>query len=261
MTDTVVEEDIESENETVEEQKISKDRLTSHIDRYYLGGNVEHVKLEIENNTLSCDFISNDQSLVGQLEVEGMPLEDCEIGIYDTAKLRKLIKILEDEIDVEVEYAADKAKTLHMEDSFKQVDFQLGELSIIPDAPSLKQIPEFETVVTLDDQFISDFIDAERALKDSSTFAVESNGDSVDIVLGFSQRGNTNEVHLNPEIERFEEMDPTMFDSSVFSEILSANKDAEEMSWEVSSQGLSRIKFSGGDFELTYYFVAKSEAV
>jgi len=262
MVDTVVEEpEVESENETVENEEISKDRLTSHIDRYYLGGNVEHVKLQIQDGTLNCNFISNDQSLVGKFEVEDMPLEDCELGIYDTAKLRKLIKILEGEIDIEVEYAAEKAKALHMRDNFKEVDFQLGELSIIPDAPSLKQIPDFETVVTLDNQFISDFIDAEKALKDSSTFAVQSDSDEVEVILGYSQRGNTNKVFLNPTTERFEEMDPTMFDSSVFSEILSANEDAEEMSWEVSSQGLSRIEFSGGDFDLTYYFVAKSEAV
>lgn len=260
MAETVVKENEETD-ESLESRQLSKERLTSFIDRYYLKGNVEHVKWVVEDNELSCDFISNDQSLVGDLNVYDFPLEDCEVGIYDTAKLRKLTKVLEDEIDIEVDYAAEKAQSLHMEDNHKQVEFRLGELSIIPDTPSLKQLPEFELDITLNETFIDNFTNSERALKDSSTFAVESDGSDVSVILGYSQMGNTNKVFLHPEAEQLEEMDTTMFDSSVFSEILSANEDADEMRWEVSSQGLSRITFSGEGFDLTYYFVAKSEAV
>lgn len=259
MSETVVKD--EETEDSLESRQLSKERLRSFIDRYYLKGNVEHVKWDIEDNTLSCDFISNDQSLVGDLDVYDFPLEDCEIGIYDTAKLRKLTKVLEDEIDIDVNYAGEKAQSLHMEDNYKQVEFRLGELSIIPETPSLKQLPDFELDVTLGEKFIDNFTDSERALKDSSTFAVESDGSDVNVILGYSQMGNTNKVFLHPEADRLEQMDTTMFDSGVFSEILSANEDADEMRWEVSSQGLSRITFSGEGFDLTYYFVAKSEAV
>lgn len=261
MAETMVAEQTEEETENLERREFSTTRLMSFIERYYLGGNVEHVKWEVSDSTLHCDFISSDQSVVGSLSMNNFPLDETTVGIYDTAKLIKLIKIMEEEVDIEVEYAADKAIALHLEDNYKDVNFRLGELSIIPETPKLKQLPDFETTVTLDESFVSNFIDSDKALKDSNTFAVESDGSQVDVVLGYSQMGNTNKVVLHPEAEEFEQMDTTMFDSSVFSEILSANRDSEEMSWEVSSQGLSRIQFTNGDFEVSYYLVAKSEGL
>lgn len=263
MADTMVAETTENtqEEEVVKQRGFSTSRLNSFIDRYYLGGNVEHVKWGVENETLHCDFVSGDQSLVGSISMANFPLEDCEVGIYDTAKLIKLLGIMEEEVDISVDYGGDKAIALKLEDSFKDVNFRLGELSIIPETPKVKHLPDFKVDVSLSDDFVSNFIDADKALKDSSTFAVESDGSSVEVILGYSQRGNTNKVVLHPKANEFESMDTTMFDSSLFSEILSANRDSEEMSWEVSSEGISRIKFTNGDFEVTYLLVAKSEGI
>lgn len=252
---------VDSETATETGRRFDTARLMDFINRYYLGGNVEHVKWETDDNRLMCDFISADQSVVGSLTLHDFPLEDTTVGIYDTAKLMKLMKILDGTVDIDVEKAGDKAVAIHFEDDHKEINFRLGELSIIPETPKLKQLPDFTVSITLDDQFIADFISSERALDDSTTFAVQSDGTVVDVVVGYSQMGNTNKVVLNPAVETAAEVENVMFDSSIFREILSANRGSETATWEVSEQGLSRITFDDGDYEVTYYFVAKSEGI
>ena len=45
------------------------------------------------------------------------------------------------------------------------------------------------------------------------------------------------------------------FSSTLFKEILQANKDATSGKLEVSSAGLARVTFSGKDYSSTYYLV------
>ena len=37
---------------------MEKKKLTSFIDKYYLAGNTESVKVECKDNTLNCNFIA-----------------------------------------------------------------------------------------------------------------------------------------------------------------------------------------------------------
>ena len=46
------------------------------------------------------------------------------------------------------------------------------------------------------------------------------------------------------------------FNANIFKEVLSANKECESATFEVSSEGLSRITFKVDDYTSTYYLVA-----
>ena len=46
------------------------------------------------------------------------------------------------------------------------------------------------------------------------------------------------------------------FNANIFKEVLSANKECETATLEVSSEGLSRITFKVDDYESTYYLVS-----
>ena len=49
------------------------------------------------------------------------------------------------------------------------------------------------------------------------------------------------------------------FNASVFKEVLSANKECESATLEVSSQGLARINFKIDEYDATYYLVADTD--
>ena len=53
---------------------------------------------------------------------------------------------------------------------------------------------------------------------------------------------------------------PITFPTSVFKEIFSANKDAKEMSLEISEKGLAKLEFDSDDYRTAYYVVSTEEA-
>ena len=51
-------------------------------------------------------------------------------------------------------------------------------------------------------------------------------------------------------------MEPISFNANMFASILQSNKDCESATLEVSSQGLSRIKFSIDNYDSEYFLVS-----
>lgn len=257
MTDT------ETQEET-EEREFDRSRILSHIDRYNLSGEIEPVEWKVENGELSIGFVSPDNTIIGSLSAEDFGLdENVELGIMQTSRLQKLIKILNDEFDISLQYAGDQARVLVLEDDQKTVEFRLSDLSVIPDAPSPKRIPDFQVDMEITERFASDFRSAESAL-DEDEFAVRTTPQGVEVVVGYtadSRREHNNKVTLPVDVEEFEgfENNNVTFKADTFSEILKANSDAETATWEVSDEGLSRIQFESEDWDVTYYFVSQQE--
>ena len=77
--------------------------LEDVIEKYYLGGLVERVKIQVTDKTLTTKFISTQKNLVGVLEAPGITLPDCEFGVYDTSQLLKLIGITDHFLTLNVE--------------------------------------------------------------------------------------------------------------------------------------------------------------
>ena len=67
--------------------------LEDVIEKYYLNGLVERVKIEITDKTLTTKFISSAKNIVGTLKAPNIELVDCEFGVYDTTQLLKLVGI------------------------------------------------------------------------------------------------------------------------------------------------------------------------
>lgn len=252
------------EEDTEEQQAFDRQRILSHIDRYYLGGEVEHVKWTVEDGTFFTRFVSPDNTIIGELTVNEFPLgEDVEIGIYGTKSLKKLLKILDDEFTVSFERYDGTPRTLILDDDYKTVQFRLADLSVIPDAPNLKKVPPFQVRSEIGEEFISNFRSAERAL-DEDEFAVRTTTDGVEVVVGYSsddRSQHTNKVDLPLEVEEYESFtkDNVTFKSDTFAEMLKANSDAESAVWEVSDEGLARLEFEGDNWSVTYYMVSQQE--
>jgi hypothetical protein len=253
------------EEETEEQERaVERSRILSHIDRYNLSGEIEPVRWNIDDGELVIGFVSPDNTIIGTLQVDNFNVdEEIELGVMQTSRLQKLIKILNDQFDISFQYAGEQARVLVMEDGMKTVEFRLSDLSVIPETPSLKRVPDFQVEMDITEEFADDFRSAESAL-DSDEFAVRTTPQGVEVVVGYtadSRREHNNKVTLPVSVGEYESFSngEITFKADTFAEILKANSDAESGTWSVSEEGLSQIQFENENWNVSYYFVSQQE--
>ena len=234
---------------------MNKNNLVRFINKYNLNGNVNSVVLNSKDNTLSTRFITGDKSLLGELSLSKWKFEDADLGIYDTTQFSKLLDVLSDDITMKLNSSGDKAISLVVSDTDANVNYMLSDLSVINQPPALKQLPEFQVKIKVNTKFITKFISGKGALPDTDTFTVITDDDNVKVVIGYSAI-NTNRVTIPVETETFEDINKVSFNANLFKEVLSANKECESATLEVSQEGLSRINFKVDEYDVTYYLVA-----
>ena len=236
---------------------MNKQRLTRFISKYYLNGTVNSVVLNSKSNSqqISARFISGDKSLLGELTMDKWSFEDSDIGIYNTEQLIKLLSVVDEDINLSLTKAGDKSIALKVSDSTSSVNYMLTDTSIINEPPTLKSIPEFELNIDVTPQFINKFIAGKGALGETDNFTIITDGDNVKAVIGYSSV-NTNRVTIPVTTTKASDIDNVSFNANIFKEVLSANKECESATLEVSSEGLSRITFKVDDYTSTYYLVA-----
>ena len=234
---------------------MNKQKLTRFISKYYLNGIVNSVILNSKQNKISVRFVSGDKTLLGELEMDKWPFEDAEVGIYSTDQFLKLLNVLDDDINLGIDKAGDKSISLKVTDSSSVVNYMLSDTSIISKPPSLKTIPEFELGINITPQVINKFISGKGALSETDKFTVITDGVNTKIVIGYATI-NTNRVTIPVTTTKVKDIDNITFNANIFKEILSANKECESATLEVSSEGLSKIVFNVDDYSVTYYLVS-----
>ena len=234
---------------------MQKSKLDRFIQKYSLSGNVNSVKWKSDGDSLSTNFITPDKSLMGTVKLDDFTFESTELGIYTTDQLQKLLNVLRESIDLKVTKVDDKSISLNVKNGTASIDYNLSDLSVIPDTPKLKRIPEFETNIKLDSEFINLFIKGKSALTDVETFTIlEKNGD-VNVVIGYANT-NTNRVNIPVSTTINGLKGQISFNANLFRDMLSANKECTSAVLEVSNEGLARVNFKVDDYDSTYYIVA-----
>ena len=69
-----------------------------------------------------------------------------------------MLGVLSDDVDFSITQSDSKAISLKFKDGSTSVNYMLADLSVIPNVPDLKQLPEFNVTINLDDVFINRFI-------------------------------------------------------------------------------------------------------
>ena len=233
---------------------MQKSKLDKFIQKYNLGGNVNSVKWKSDGTTLSTSFVTPDKSLLGKVKVDKFSFDSAELGIYQTDQLKSLIGVLGDDISLDLTSAGDRAISLNVKNGTISIDYVLSDLSVIPDPPALKRLPDFQTKVKLDSSFIDTFIKGKSALADVDTFSIINKGGDCSVVIGYSKT-NTNRVTIPVECENCELTDVISFDANLFKEVLVANKECTSATLEVSNEGLARIRFKVDEYDSLYHIV------
>ena len=234
---------------------MEKKQLTGFIDKYHLAGNANSVRLDVKDKTLNCNFITDDQNVVGSVSMDNFDVRDITLGVYATAQLTKLLTALDTDIAMRVNDADGTAFSINLSDKTTDVTFMLADLSVIRQVPAMKQLPDFNVKIKLTKDFADKFVKSKNAMPETENFAVESDSLGTNMILNYSTL-NTNRITW-PTVPEGEQVDlkATCFSANLFKEILVANKEHETGFIEVSSAGLARVSFTGKDYSSTYYLV------
>ena len=237
---------------------MQKSKLDRFIQKYNLGGNVNSVKWKSNGDTLSTSFVTPDKSLLGNVKVDKFSFDSAELGIYQTDQLKSLIGVLGDDISLDLTSAGDRAVSLNVKNGAISIDYVLSDLSVIPDPPALKRLPEFGTQIKLDTKFINTFVKGKAALSDIDSFTILNGKSGIEVVIGYSST-NTNRVNIPVETTSSNLEKPISFNANLFKEVLVANRECTSAVLEVSNEGLARVNFKVDDYDSTYFIVAMQD--
>jgi hypothetical protein len=235
---------------------MNKITLDTFIQKYNLGGSINSVKWESTGDTLSTRFISPDKSLLGELTLSKQTLPEFEVGVYDTPLLSKMIGTLADKVDFSLTEVDNMPVAFKLSDSIMKADYVLAAIGVIPDVPELKNIPEFNTIVNIDSQFINSFIRGKGALGDVDTFAINPVDGGVEFVIGYSDI-NSNRISIKAKSDAVNMTDSIVFNANLFKELLNANKECSKATLQISDKGLAHIEFNVDDFNVKYWLVSQ----
>ena len=233
---------------------MNKAKLTRFIQKYSLGGLVESVAWKAGDNKLVTRFISDDKTVLGEIQLDNFAFTSPDLGVYTTSALSKLLSVVGEDIELEAQEIEGKAVNIFVKSENTKVQFQLADLAVIPNVPDLKKLPEFDIDINFDGAFIDKFIKAKNALSDVDTFTILTEKKELKIVLGYSNI-NSNRVVFVVDKDYSGDVKPISFSAKYLKEILTANKEATSVVLKVSTQGISHVEFKIDDFNAKYFLV------
>ena len=113
-------------------------------------------------------------------------MTEGEVGVYDTARLKQLLTVVGDDVDIEVTNVNDKNVSVVLSDETTSVNFMLADLAVIPNVPALKELPDFDVKIPFSNDFAKKFVRSASALSDVDTFTLVPEGDDLKLVIGYS---------------------------------------------------------------------------
>ena len=233
---------------------MNKNNLLKFIQKYSLGGLIESVAWNADGTKLSVRFISDDKTLLGEVEDNAYTSTPMNVGIYTTSLLKNMIGVLDNDLTLKVDKAGEKSVSLKLSSDETETSYQLADLGVIPPVPDLKTLPDFGISIDMASNMIDKFIKAKGALSDVDTFTIFTEAGDLKMAIGYSSI-STNRVTFTAQKDYAETVKPISFSAKYLKEILTANKEATSAKLKVSTDGLSNVEFQIDDFVCKYYLV------
>jgi len=231
---------------------MEKSKLQSFINRYYLAGNCEAVTVKSNGQSVNCELIDADQTVVGKIKWKTNPFMSGELGINHTGALTRMLSAVGENIDIEVQESAGKNYAMRIQEGSTTMTFMLADTTVIPAVPTINAEPEYTVTIDIDNEFIDKFIKAKNALPDAKNFAVQVQNGKIKFIINYTT--------INADNVTFDldggttPMEPICFSADKLKEVLTANK-GDDGKMYISADGLARIDFTGTDFDSNYWLV------
>lgn len=235
---------------------MNKEILLSFMSKYNLGGAVESVIWDIENNSLKTAFLLPDKSLKGEVLLKDFQYENAKFGIYETTQLNRMLGVIEDECDIKLVKVGDKYRTMEIKDTTTKIKFMLAELDVIESAGKTKYLPEFDIIIKLDSKLIDKILKTKSAIEGTKFFKVNADvlEEKCTLIIG----SGYNKVIIDIECEKMEDVNELTFSLEHFTKILSVNKKFNTNKFQVSREGLISLDFEDDLYKTNYLMVAQT---
>jgi hypothetical protein len=239
---------------------VNKNILQSVVSKYYLGGLFSQVKWRIKDNTLT--IYAGEQGRAAKVYLKNFKFEDCELGIFDTHKLAKLLSITNGELLVTAEKSHKVYTKLHIADSNFDLNYSLADIFVIPSATYYQEIEYPDISISLEKENIDALIKAKTALSDQSNLLIKTteNLDGTPVCeFTFGDIENfSNKVTYTLQGDIKANNLELPFNSDTLKDIFSNNKDMDNGKLKISADGMIQLNFYSELIE-TEYFLLRNE--
>jgi len=239
---------------------VNKLTLTSVISKYYLNGLNNQVKWRIKNNKLT--IYAGESGRICKVQHNNFPIEDSELGIFDTHKLIKLLSITSGDLAISLDKIKSVYTKIHFADLNFDVTYSLADILILGKNKWYEDPKSFDIEVVLTREDIDYLIKAKGALSDVNnmliTTTTDFDGTKICEVIFGDNTGFSNKItyQLRGKITREDIQIP--FNSDIFKDILSANKDMSTGLLRISEGFGLKLDFTTEETE-SEYFIARNE--
>lgn len=239
---------------------MKKQLINSFTDKYSLNGIIESVKWSVvsADNQIKTSSITDDKNVLAFVTLkDAAKLSDIEFGVNDTAKLKKMLSVLGDEVEIAPTSTNDKVTSITFTSEGTDIQYVTSDLSVIPPVPALKKMPGFNLEIPLTKEFVSTFVKAKGALSDVDTLTLtKDKKGKIKMTLGYS---TTNSNRINLDIKATDgksDLGKTLhFNAKYLKEILTSNSECENSVLKISDAGIAHVEFDNDSFNSNYYLL------
>jgi hypothetical protein len=242
---------------------MQKQILERFITKYTLGGMIEILPWKSDGSRTTIQVGAENNMVVVHLSCSELQLPEGEYCIYETAQLRSLINILNDEISLNVKVIKEKPAAFTLTDDSTVVDFALADPLAMPKKRMVLDTSQmrddmWNATFEADTKFTGSFMRAKSALN-VEDFTVKGSASAVQLILGYADYGNSTRVTLSPISPTINNKFSTLkFSANCLREIFAANKEANARI-SVSEDGLMWVHYQIEGFDVDYYLTMKAD--
>jgi len=241
---------------------VNKLVLQSVINKYHLG-EIEQVKWVIKDKTLTINFMTINQEVIGKVVHTGFDLEDSELAIYSTKKLLNLLSITSGDLMFSLEKGKSVYTKMNFADNAFNLAYALADPLLIKKVGTVTE-PEWDAVLPLEKEYVDNLVKAKNALTGIGSMSIkvdiDLNGDNTCIFTFGDEKGHDNKITYQMYGNIKQEKVDIPFNSDMFRNILKENKDLESGNIYLNYQGLMKLEFKVEDTSCEYYMVRREES-
>lgn len=240
---------------------MEKKILIQLIESFYLNGLSTQVKFKVKDNQAHIKFATDNKDCIGEIKAP-IQLEDCEIGIFNTAQLLKLLNITNEYIELKLEKQNGYFLKLHISDNQFDLSYNLSDLGLIQDPGIAPNLPPHDLEFSINYDFTQKFIKAHNALDKPPRFEIGivkdfQNEDVINFIIG-EKSNYSNKVTFTEPGKLISKIKSIPFNANNFREIISVSKSSTGTAY-LYKDGLLKISLKEEGIESEYFLVASHE--
>jgi hypothetical protein len=240
---------------------MEKKLLIQLIESFYLNGLATQVKFKVKDNEAHIKFATDNKDCIGEIKAP-VQLEDCEIGIFNTAQLLKLLNITNEYIELKLEKQGNHFLKLHISDNQFDLSYNLSDLGLIQDPGVVPNLPPYDLEFDINFDFTQKYIKAHNALDKPPRFEIgvtkDFQGEEVVNFMVGEKSTYSNKVTFTEAGTVINQVKPVSFSAANFREIVSVAKSANGKAY-LFKDGLLKINLEEEGVISEYFLVALHE--